>query len=157
MSRRLLCSVRFVFVSTFILQRGTAFVVGITNLSKQAVCERKKILCCIVAILLSTDAAARLCARRALQRRYLKIYDLLFQMLCRSFTYRVQFRKYRRTKLISNFLNHPVYQLDRGTGYCHQKVPELVFVSFCGGNVLLGILVIRTSTKLGKFVSCGVW
>ena len=26
----------------------------------------KKILCCIVAILFSTDAAARLCARRAL-------------------------------------------------------------------------------------------
>jgi len=28
--------------------------------------ERKNILCCIVVILLSTDAAARLCARRAL-------------------------------------------------------------------------------------------
>ena len=38
LSRRLLCSVRFVFVSTFNLQRGRAFVVGITNLSKQAVC-----------------------------------------------------------------------------------------------------------------------
>ena len=34
LSRRLLCSVRFVFISTFILQRGRAFVVGITNLSK---------------------------------------------------------------------------------------------------------------------------
>jgi len=34
LSRRLLCSVRFVFVSTFSLQRGRAFVVGITNLSK---------------------------------------------------------------------------------------------------------------------------
>jgi hypothetical protein len=34
LSRRLLCSVRFVFVSTFNLQRGRAFVVGITNLSK---------------------------------------------------------------------------------------------------------------------------
>ena len=34
LSRRQLCSVRFVFVSTFNLQRGTAFVVGITNLSK---------------------------------------------------------------------------------------------------------------------------
>ena len=33
----------------------------------------QKILCCIVAILLSTDAAARLCARRALKRRYMKI------------------------------------------------------------------------------------
>ena len=32
--RRLLYSVRFVFVSTFSLQRGRAFVVGITNLSK---------------------------------------------------------------------------------------------------------------------------
>jgi hypothetical protein len=32
LSRRLLCSVRFVFVSTFNLQRETAFVVGITNL-----------------------------------------------------------------------------------------------------------------------------
>jgi len=30
--RRLLCSVRFVFVSTFNLQRGRSFVVGITNL-----------------------------------------------------------------------------------------------------------------------------
>ena len=30
-SRRLLCSVRFVFVSTFNLQRGRAFVVGITK------------------------------------------------------------------------------------------------------------------------------
>jgi hypothetical protein len=29
-----LCSVRFVFVSTFNLQRGRAFVVGITNMSK---------------------------------------------------------------------------------------------------------------------------
>jgi len=35
--------------------------------------RKQKILCCIVAILLSTDAAARLCARRALWRRYLKI------------------------------------------------------------------------------------
>ena len=34
LSRRLLCSVRFVFVSTFNLQRGRAFVVGITNLNK---------------------------------------------------------------------------------------------------------------------------
>ena len=34
LSRRLLYIVRFVFVSTFNLQRGTAFVVGITNLSK---------------------------------------------------------------------------------------------------------------------------
>ena len=34
LSRQLLCSVRFVFVSTFNLQRGRAFVVGITNLSK---------------------------------------------------------------------------------------------------------------------------
>ena len=34
LSRRLLCSVRFVFVSTFSLQRGRAFVAGITNLSK---------------------------------------------------------------------------------------------------------------------------
>jgi len=42
LSRRLLCSVRFVFVSTFSLQRGRAFVVGITNLSKQAVCVKAK-------------------------------------------------------------------------------------------------------------------
>ena len=35
LSRRLLYSVRFVFVSTFNLRRGRAFVVGITNLSKQ--------------------------------------------------------------------------------------------------------------------------
>jgi len=34
LSRRLLCSVCFVFVSTFNLQRGRAFVVGITNLNK---------------------------------------------------------------------------------------------------------------------------
>ena len=34
LSRRLLYSVRFVFVSTFNLQQGRAFVVGITNLSK---------------------------------------------------------------------------------------------------------------------------
>jgi hypothetical protein len=32
--RRLLCSVRFIFVSTFNLQRGRALVVEITNLSK---------------------------------------------------------------------------------------------------------------------------
>jgi len=31
LSRRLLCSVRFFFVSTFNLQRGRAFAVGITN------------------------------------------------------------------------------------------------------------------------------
>jgi hypothetical protein len=42
LSRRLLCSVRFIFVSTFILKRGTAFVIGITNLSKQAVCVKAK-------------------------------------------------------------------------------------------------------------------
>ena len=42
LSQRLLCSVRFVFVSTFNLQRGRAFVVGITNLSKQAVCVKAK-------------------------------------------------------------------------------------------------------------------
>jgi len=34
LSWRLLCSVHFVFVSTFNLQQGRAFVVGITNLSK---------------------------------------------------------------------------------------------------------------------------
>ena len=39
---RLPCSVRFVFVSTFSLQRGKAFVVGITNLSKYAVCVKAK-------------------------------------------------------------------------------------------------------------------
>ena len=38
LSRRLLCSVRFVFVSTFSLPQGRTFVVGITILSKQAVC-----------------------------------------------------------------------------------------------------------------------
>ena len=42
LSRRLLYSVRFVFVSTFNLQRGRAFVVGITSLSKQAVCVEAK-------------------------------------------------------------------------------------------------------------------
>ena len=42
LSRRLLYSVRFVFVSTFNLQRGGAFVVGITNLSKQTVCVKAK-------------------------------------------------------------------------------------------------------------------
>jgi len=41
LSRRLLCSVCFVFVSTFKL-RGRAFVVGITSLSKQAVCVKTK-------------------------------------------------------------------------------------------------------------------
>ena len=66
--------------------------------------EQKTILCCIVVILLSTDAAARLRARRALQRWYLKIQDLLFQMLCKSFTYHVQFRKYRLMKLSPSFL-----------------------------------------------------
>jgi len=40
--RRLLCSVRFVFFSTFNLQRGRAFVVGITNLSKYSVCVKAK-------------------------------------------------------------------------------------------------------------------
>ena len=65
----------------------------------------QKILGCILAILISTDAAARLQARRALQRWYLKIYDLLFQiLLCKSFTYHVYFRKYRRTKLSPSFL-----------------------------------------------------
>jgi hypothetical protein len=34
LSRRLLCSVRFVFVSTFNLQRRREFVVGITSLNK---------------------------------------------------------------------------------------------------------------------------
>ena len=34
LSRLVLYSVRFVFVSTFNLQRGRTFVVGITNLSK---------------------------------------------------------------------------------------------------------------------------
>jgi len=34
LSRQLLCTMRFVFVSTFNLQRGREFVVGITNLSK---------------------------------------------------------------------------------------------------------------------------
>ena len=42
LSRRLLCSVRFVFVSTFNLQRGRAFVVGITNFSKEALCVKAK-------------------------------------------------------------------------------------------------------------------
>ena len=41
--------------------------------------ETQKVLCCIVAILLSTDAAARLCARWALLRWYLKIQDPSFK------------------------------------------------------------------------------
>ena len=61
----------------------------------------QKILYRIAVILLSTDAAARLCARRALQRWYLKIQDLLFQMLCRSSTYLIQFRKYYLLLLLS--------------------------------------------------------
>jgi len=42
LSQRLLCTVRFAFVSTLNLQRGRAFVVGISNLSKQAVCVKAK-------------------------------------------------------------------------------------------------------------------
>jgi hypothetical protein len=53
LGRLLPCGVRFVFVSTFNLQRGRAFFVGITNLSKWAVCVKAK----APAILLSTDAA----------------------------------------------------------------------------------------------------
>jgi hypothetical protein len=37
-----MCRLRFVFVSTFNLQRGTAFVVGITTLRKEAVCVKAK-------------------------------------------------------------------------------------------------------------------
>ena len=62
----------------------------------------QKILCCIVAILLSTDVAAQPCAMRGLQWWYLKDQDL-FQVLCRLFTYHVHFRKYRRTKLSPSF------------------------------------------------------
>jgi len=43
----------------------------------------QKIVCCIVTILLSTDAVTWLCTRWALWQ------DLLFQMLCRSFTYHI--------------------------------------------------------------------
>ena len=64
----------------------------------------QKILCCIVAILFSTDAATRLCARRELQWWCLKSSDLLFQMLCSSFIYLIQFRKNRRTKFSPSFL-----------------------------------------------------
>ena len=39
---------------------------GSRRLSFNELTNAKKILCCFVAILLSTDAAARLCARRAL-------------------------------------------------------------------------------------------
>ena len=42
LSRRLLYSVSFVFVSTFNIQRERAFVVGITYFSKQAVCVKAK-------------------------------------------------------------------------------------------------------------------
>ena len=42
LSRWLLCRLRFLFVSTFNLQRGRAFVVGITNLIKYAVCVKAK-------------------------------------------------------------------------------------------------------------------
>ena len=66
----------------------------------------QKFFCCIVAILLSTDAAARLCARRALQRWYLKIQGLLFQMVCRSFTY----QEIQTSEIESIFLNHSVLQ-----------------------------------------------
>ena len=40
----LLCSVRFVFVSTFNIQQGRTFDIGITNLSKRAVCVKAKAL-----------------------------------------------------------------------------------------------------------------
>ena len=66
----------------------------------------QKFFCCIVAILLSTDAAARLCARRALQRWYLKIQGLLFHMVCRSFTY----QEIQTYEIESIFLNHSVLQ-----------------------------------------------
>ena len=42
-SRQLLCSVRYVFVSTLNFQRGRTFVVEITNLSKQAVRVKAKV------------------------------------------------------------------------------------------------------------------
>ena len=42
LSRRLLYSVRFVFLSIVNLQWGRAFVVGITNFSKWAVCVKAK-------------------------------------------------------------------------------------------------------------------
>jgi len=45
----------------------------------------QKILCCIVAILFSTETVARLCIRWALQCWYLNTQNYLFQMLCSSF------------------------------------------------------------------------
>ena len=42
LSRRLLYSVRLVFVSTFNLQRGRAFLLWISNLNKWAVCVKAK-------------------------------------------------------------------------------------------------------------------
>ena len=121
----LLCSTRFFCVREFIKTESAtdvqlAFLLRFNILCptrksiclwnhqfEQIGCQCKgKILCCMVAIQISTDAAARLCAMRSLQRWYLKIQDLLFQMLCRSITYHVQFRKYRSMKL-STFFESP--------------------------------------------------
>ena len=111
----------------------------------------QKILCFIVAILLSTDAAARLCARRTLQRWYLKIQNVLFQMLCRSFTYYVQFRKYRRTELSPTFLI-TLYKLDS----CQQHTLHSLYIQyslFLSCRREMEFTFIITSQKFSKFYS----
>ena len=114
----------------------------------------QNVLCCIVAILLSTDAAARLCARRAFQRWYLKIQDLFFQMLCRSFTYHVQFRKYRRTKLESNFLNHPVFLSPETVIYQLRLRLNRRYIAGCISYMLLTVTVNRISECLRTDCNC---
>ena len=88
--------------------------------------QTQKILCCIVAILFSTNATALLCARRALQRWYLQMQDLIFQMLCRSFTYHVQLRKYRHTKSSPSFLI-TLYYIYSKTNQMHQCIKFIIF------------------------------
>ena len=76
--------------------RCTAVAVSVLKNSRT-----QKILRCIVSVLFSTDAAARSCARRALQRWCSKIQDLLFQI---HISYTV--REIQMYEIDSIVLNH---------------------------------------------------
>jgi hypothetical protein len=109
LSLPLLYSVRFVFVSTFNLQLGRAFAVGITNLSKQAVCVKADAPADHVYQRRTWDEFKRvLSVAHAIQPvgRALNIHKLhceYNQMYFTSYLSLVLILKYRLTKLSPSF------------------------------------------------------
>ena len=126
LSRRLLYSVRFVFVSTFSLQRGRAFVGGITSLSKQAVCVKPKAPADHVYQRRTWDEFKRVLsvahASQPVERAENLEYRNQLSGVCWGAVY---CSSHKDLRIESIFLNHVVYQLFNLSQTFRPSLPSL--------------------------------